>query len=92
MNQRERRQFLIHSLLRERQEYRKMGIPADEGEQRQLLRGLMNLRRPARIGTEFLQMQDAYLQDETAAKGITDAADLPPSSRDCISGRAISPR
>ena len=78
MNQRERRQFLIHSLLRERQEYRKMGIPADEGEQRQLLRGLMNVRAPRRIGADVLQEQDDDLQDETAAKGITDLADLTP--------------
>ena len=78
MNQRERRQFLIQSLLRERPEYRKMRIPADEDEQRQLLRGLMNVRAPQRIGADFLQVQDDYLQDETAAKGMTDLADLTP--------------
>ena len=78
MNQRERRQFLIQSLLRERPQYRKMEIPADEDEQRQLLRGLMNVRAPQRIGPDFLQVQDDYLQDETAAKGITDLADLTP--------------
>ena len=78
MNQRERRQFLIQSLLRERPQYRKMEIPADEDEQRQLLRGLMNVRAPQRIGADFLQVQDNYLQDETAAKGITDLADLTP--------------
>ena len=78
MNQRERRQFLIQSLLRERPEYRKMEIPADEDEQRQLLRGLMNVRAPQRIGADFLQVQDDYLQDETAAKGMTDLADLTP--------------
>ena len=78
MNQRERRQFLIQSLLRERPQYRKMEIPADEDEQRQLLRGLMNVRAPQRIGADFLQAQDDYLQDETAAKGITDLSDLTP--------------
>lgn len=78
MNQSERRQFLIQSLLRERPEYRKMGIPADEDEQRQLLRGLMNVRAPQRIGADFLQVQDDYLKAETAAKGITDLVDLTP--------------
>ena len=78
MNQRERRQFLIQSLLRERPQYRKMEIPADEDEQRQLLRGLMNVRAPHSIGADFLQVQDDYLQDETAAKGIMDLADLTP--------------
>ena len=78
MNQSEKRLFLIQSLLKEQSEYRDIAIPADTDNQRQLLRGLMNLRRPARIGAEFLQMQDKYLQGETAAKGITDAADLTP--------------
>ena len=78
MNQSEKRLFLIQSLLKEQSEYRDIAIPADTDNQRQLLRGLMNLRRPARIGAEFLQMQDEYLQGETAAKGITDAADLTP--------------
>ena len=78
MNQSERRLFLIQSLLDERPSCQKQLIPADSERQKILLRGLMNVRRPARIGTEFLQVQDAYLQDETAAKGITDIADLTP--------------
>lgn len=78
MNQSEKRLFLIQALLKEQLEYRDIPIPADMDSQRQLLRGLMNLRRPAHIGVEFLQMQDAYLQGETAAKGVTDAADLTP--------------
>lgn len=78
MNQSERRLFLIRSLLRENPEYRDMGIPADANSQRQLLRGLLNIRAPRRIGTDFLKMQDEYLQTETAAKGVTDVADLTP--------------
>ena len=78
MNQSEKRLFLIQSLLKEQSEYWDIDIPADTDSQRQLLRGLMNLRRPANIGTDFLQMQDEYLHDETAAKGVTDAADLTP--------------
>lgn len=78
MNQSEKRQFLIRSLLKERPEYRDMGIPAEPESQRQLLRGLMNIRAPQRIGADFLKMQDAYLQGETTAKDITDIADLTP--------------
>ena len=78
MNQSERRLFLIQSLLKENPEYRDMSIPADTDSQRQLLRGLLNIREPRRIGADFLQIQDEYLQEETAAKGITDAADLVP--------------
>ena len=78
MTQAQRRLFLIQSLLKEKTEYRDMGIPADINSQRQLLRGLMNIRAPQSVSADFLQTQDAYLQGETAAKGITDIADLTP--------------
>ena len=78
MNQSEKRLFLIQSLLNERPSCQKQMIPTDSERQKILLRGLMNVRRPVRIGADFLQVQDAYLQDETAAKGITDIADLTP--------------
>ena len=78
MNQSERRTILIQVLLKEHPEYRGLRIPADADTQWQLLRGLLNIREPRRIGTDFLQIQDAYLQEEIAAKGITDAADLTP--------------
>ena len=78
MNQSEKRLFLIQSLLDERPSCQKQIIPADSERQKILLRGLMNVRRAYPIGADFLQTQDAYLQDETAAKGITDIADLTP--------------
>ena len=78
MNQSEKRLFLIQSLLNERPSCQKQMIPADSERQKILLRGLMNVRRAYPIGAEFLQVQDAYLQDEIAAKGITDLADLTP--------------
>ena len=69
---------MIQSLLKEKTEYRDLSIPAEPESQRQLLRGLMNIRTPQSVGADFLQTQDAYLQSETAAKGITDIADLTP--------------
>ena len=66
----------IQSLLKEQPPYRDMGIPADTNSQ--LLRGLMNVRAPQRIGADFLKIQGEYLQGETAAKGITNIADLTP--------------
>lgn len=58
--QEKRRQYLIQALLRERSEYEAMEIPMQEDEQRQLLRGLMNIRAPRRCSEEFLRIQDAY--------------------------------
>ena len=78
MNQAQRRLFLIRSLLKEKTEYRDIAIPTEPESQRQLLRGLMNIRFPQSIGADFLKMQDAYLHGENAARGITDVADLTP--------------
>ena len=56
MNQSERRIVLIRVLLKEHPEYQGLRIPADADSQRQLLRGLLNIREPRRIGTDFLQI------------------------------------
>ena len=76
MTQEERLTFLLDYLLRERQE--KFDVPADPQGRRQLLRALMNVRMPAPVSDEFLQVQDAYLQEETRRKGITDLQELEP--------------
>ena len=78
MNQAQRRLFLIKSLLNEKTEYRDMAIPAEPEHQRQLLRGLMNIRNSRPIDVDFLAVQDDYLQGELAAKGITDIENLVP--------------
>ena len=50
MDQGERRKFLIRELLQENVQYRNLEIPTGEEEQKRLLRGLMNVRLPGRIG------------------------------------------
>lgn len=77
MKQEERRIFLIGELLREYPSSR-MEIPADAEGQRTLLRALMNVRRPKAVGRRFLEVQDAYLQEELAAKKVTRLSDLCP--------------
>ena len=79
MTQRERRAYLIRALLLERGEDPEGAVPAEEGEQKRLLRALMNVRPPRIAAREFLEIQDAYLQAETAAKGVTDVGDLRPA-------------
>jgi O-acetyl-ADP-ribose deacetylase (regulator of RNase III) len=78
MNQSERRQYLIRSLLKEDRRYREIQVPSGAEEQKQLLRGLMNIRAPKAIDGEFLEIQDAYLQEETKEKGIVELDDLTP--------------
>ena len=78
MEQTERRDYLLRYLLDEQPRYRGMEIPSDTRAQKQLLLGLLNVRMPGRIGDEFLQIQDEYLQEETRVKGITRMEDLTP--------------
>ena len=80
MNQSERRHYLIETLLKEEPSYRTMQIPSGEENQKMLLRALLNVRPPREISKEFLDVQDAYLQEETRKKGITDLTDLTPVS------------
>lgn len=78
MNQTERRNYLIRELLSERPEYADLQIPEDAGKQKRLLRSLFNTRMPLPVSDEFLEIQDAYLQEETRKKGITRLSELIP--------------
>ena len=78
MNQERRRTYLIEALLREHPSYALKEVPEDEEAQKNLLRGLMNVRLPAAVSPEFLKVQDAYLQQELAKKRITRLSDLHP--------------
>ena len=62
MTQAERRMFLIRSLMKEKTEYHNLRMPQDDDGQRQLLRGLMNVRPPKAVDEDFQSVQDAYLQ------------------------------
>ena len=70
MTQAERRLYLIRSLLNEKTEYQSLNVPRDAGEQRKLLRSLMNVRMPKVAGEAFLRVQDEYLRQELADEGI----------------------
>lgn len=78
MTHAEKRIYLIQSLLREQPQYADMSIPENEQEQKKLLRSLFNIRMPNPVSEAFLQVQDAYLQEETIHKGITEFASLQP--------------
>lgn len=78
MNQTEKRQYLIQTLLSENPQYKDIAIPVSEMEQKRLLRSLFNIRLPGVIGKDFLKVQDEYLQEETKEKGITNLSDLTP--------------
>lgn len=78
MNQQERRIYLIQELLKESRTYSKMQIPETPREQKQLLRGMLNIRPPRKAEEKFLKIQDEYLQEEIRRKGITELDSLEP--------------
>lgn len=80
MKQFERRKYLIEYLLAESK--LQIEIPSDEISQKRLLRALFNVRMPKAASSEFLQIQNEYLQEELRQKGITDIDSLAPVSSD----------
>ena len=77
MNQNERRRWLLHALLEEMPQYQYPVFPYTAERQWRLLRSLMNVRPPMPAGEEFLKVQDAFLREMTAEKGVTDGDSLP---------------
>ena len=79
MTQDERRRHLINALLAERADGEKVVVPEGADDQRALLRALMNVRPPAPVTAEVLDVQDAYLAERLSERGgAVDAAVLPP--------------
>jgi len=93
MTQNERLLYLIEQLLQEDggRSGDSLGLSrasdgrfliSDDGETRQkVLRALMNIRGPYPVGDRFLEVQDAYLQQRNAERGVTELSDLQPSVR-----------
>ena len=78
MDQAQRRQFLLRGLLAERPEYRALPIPESAEAQRRLLRSLMNVRPAAPLAPALLSVQDEYLREAAADRGITPLSQLEP--------------
>ena len=56
MTQDERREYLIHYLLKEEMKFVRQSIPTDKRGQENLLRSLMNVRPPRPISNDFLTL------------------------------------
>ena len=61
MTQDERREYLIHYLLKEEMKFVRQSIPTDKQGQENLLRSLMNVRPPRPISNDFLKIQDELI-------------------------------
>lgn len=78
MEQKERLDYLIDHLWQELDPMWQERMQKSELTGWPLLRALMNIRPPRAVSAEFLQVQDAFLQEMIAARGITHVEELTP--------------
>lgn len=71
---------LLEELTADSGQYSMSDHSAEElstAEKKSLIRGLMNIRMPRVIPEELLNLQDVYLQQELAEKGVVKLSDIP---------------
>ena len=75
--QEERLSFLVEEFKEDSTSYKELETPADTAGRQQILRALMNVRMPRRMRPEVLQVQDEYLQERAAERGIVTLSEIP---------------
>ena len=77
MTQEQRLEYLVEAFKADSEQYKNLETPKDREEQRQLLRSLMNVRMPGEMPAEVIRVQDEYLKERAAEKGIVSVNDIP---------------
>ena len=75
--QNKRLDYLVEAFKEDSVEYRDIPMPKDTEGKRRILRSLMNIRMPRGMDGEILKVQNLYLQDRNAEKGIVRLEDIP---------------
>ena len=76
MTQDERLDYLVEAFRAESKEYKHLK-GSSRAEKRTILRTLMNVRAPGEMEPTVLEIQDAYLRERAAEKGIVTTEDIP---------------
>lgn len=79
--QEERLDYLLEAFKQDSGRYRDLAVADDYGTKRLTLRGLMNIRMPKPLPGEVQAVQDAFLQQEAAEKGIVPPEAIPTLAR-----------
>lgn len=77
MTQDERLCYLVEAFRAESSAYKQLQVGGSSAEQRAILRSLMNVRAPGGMDEAVLDIQDAYLRQRAAEKGIVTLRDIP---------------
>ena len=75
--QQERLDYLAEAFKADSDGYQDLQTPADAEGKRRLLRSLMNIRMPREISPNVLKIQDEYLAERAAEKGIVEMTGIP---------------
>lgn len=78
MDQNERLRYLYDELEKDTDPVYMNYMKSHGFSEKEILRGMMNIRRPEEYPSEFLKIQDEYLKKEIRNKGITEIAELIP--------------
>lgn len=75
MNQDERLDYIVEALKEDSDEYKK--IEVSRSERRRVMRSLMNIRMPKPIASDFIKIQDQFLQEEANLMGVVKLHEIP---------------
>ena len=75
--QEERLDYLVEKFKADSDEYKDLRTPDNRDEKIRILRSLMNIRMPKDKSSEVLKVQDEYLTERAAEKGVVNLSDIP---------------
>lgn len=76
MTQDQRLNFLVRRFREDARDYQNIPTGENAEERRTILRSLMNIRMPGMLDQETLDIQDAYLLERNAEKGIVSPSEI----------------
>ena len=79
--QEERLDYLLEKFKKDSLWYKDLEVGGDYQEKRRALRSLMNIRMPGAMAPEVLEVQDEFLREEAAEKGIVTLEEIPTAAR-----------
>ena len=79
--QEERLDYLLEAFKKDSLWYKDLEVGEDYQEKRRALRSLMNIRMPGAMDPEVLEVQDEFLREEAAEKGIVTLEEIPTAVR-----------
>jgi len=75
--QEERLDYLVEEFKADSAEYKELQTPNSTEDKRRILRSLMNIRMPKELSSEVMKVQDEYLTERAAEKGVVNLSDIP---------------